>query len=76
MCGGQGTVDDVDPSGDSVRLFLEKWLISYVEEEKYFESPLIYCEVKLQELLQLTEALPRPNSFRTWVCCDLLMKVR
>lgn len=40
-----------------------------------FHSKLVFCELKLQELMKRTSSLPRPNSFRTWVCFDLLIKV-
>jgi hypothetical protein len=68
-------VDEVDPSGEAVKMFLEDWLHKYMEEESKFDSKLVFCEVKLQELLHITKNLPRPHPFRTWVCCDLLMKL-
>ncbi len=51
------------------------WLEQYVADEPEFESQLVFCETKLKELFEITAQLPKPNSFRTWICCDLLMKV-
>lgn len=71
----QNELDQLDENGESTKLFLREWLDRYVEEEALFDSKLVFCEVKLQELLKITAHLPQPNPFRTWICSDLLVKI-
>jgi hypothetical protein len=70
-----GSLENLDPTGGGIKIFLEEWLERYVSEQALFSSSLVFAEVKLQELLKITSQLPRANPFRTFICCDLMKKL-
>ena len=69
------SIEEIDPTGEGVHMFLQTWLERYMEEDELFGSPLLFCEVKMKELFEITKNLSHPHPFRTWVSCDLLMKL-
>lgn len=56
-------------------LMMEDWIKSYVSERKAYVSPVLFCQVKCQELMELTEGVRKPNDVRTAVCLDLLQTI-
>ena len=56
-------------------LLMEEWVERCHEEQAQFNSPALFCEVKLNEALQMTAAMPRPNTFMTSLCFCLMEKM-
>jgi hypothetical protein len=50
----------------------EDWLQTYEAERRSFQSASVFCEVKLREIIEVTQFIGQPNKVRTAVCMDLL----
>lgn len=58
-----------------MEILLHDWMQNYVKEKDAFVSVSLFCDVKLKELLELTQRTPEPNRVRTAVCLDLLQSI-
>ena len=52
----------------------DNWTAGYTEEQSHFNSFALFSEVRLREAFRATEALGNPNTHRTAICADLLIK--
>eukprot|EP00474_Spongospora_subterranea_P001128 CRZ01586.1 hypothetical protein [Spongospora subterranea] len=64
-----------DYEGSLTGLSLNNWLSTYRNESAMFTSLALFIETKLREVQYATRSSPVPNSFRTAVICDMMLKL-
>lgn len=70
----QHLTQDNDVTGGAAMLLMENWLEAYLAE-KTFGTSTTFLQIKLNELQQITTHLPQPHPLRTWIFCDMLLKM-
>jgi hypothetical protein len=67
-------LNQMDDSGESLKLLLADWLQRYYSEEIQFSSKIMFIQLKFNEMNTITAEIDKPNAFSTFILADLLIK--